>query len=133
MGVYSKDDLFTLWLNFRGQSNELQMMSDFALCDKAEAQAIVDEFETRLEVETLDGDHRGKEFRVEYGKPTKPKKTAKAAPNPKYQPFRDRFPELSALLDSGKPPTGGTPSTTLIDRETAAKIVEKARKNAEIK
>lgn len=139
MGVYSKDDLFTLWLNFRGQSNELQMMSDFALCDKAKAQAIVDEFETRLEVETLDGDHRGKEDRgaVEYGKPTKPtkpKKATKAAPpNPKYQPFRDRFPELSALLDSGKPPTGGTPSTTLIDRETAAKIVEKARKNAEIK
>lgn len=134
MGVYSKDDLFTLWLNFRGQSNELQMMSDFALCDKAKAQAIVDEFETRLEVETLDGDHRGKEFRVEYGKPTKPKKATKAAPpNPKYQPFRDRFPELSALLDSGKPPTGGTPSTTLIGRETAAKIIEKARKNAEIK
>ena len=113
MGVYSKDDLFTLWLNFRGQSNELQMMSDFALCDKAKAQAIVDEFETRLEVETLDGDHRGKEFRVEYGKPTKPKKTAKAAPNPKYQPFRERFPELSALLDNGKPPTGGTPRSSL--------------------
>ena len=133
MGVYSKDDLFTLWLNFRGQSNELQMMSDFALCDKAEAQAIVDEFETRLEVETLDGDHRGKEFRVEYGKPTKPKKTAKAAPNPKYQPFRDRFPELSALLDSGKPPTGGTPNTTLIDRKTAERIVKEAQESAEIK
>ena len=134
MGVYSKDDLFTLWLNFRGQSNELQMMEDFGLCSKDEAQKLINEFETRMEVETLDGDHRGKEFRVEYGKPTKPKKTAKAAPpNPKYQPFRDRFPELSALLDSGKPPTGGTPSTTLIGRETAAKIIEKARKNAEIK
>lgn len=133
MGVYSKDDLFTLWLNFRGQSNELQMMSDFALCDKAKAQAIVDEFETRLEVETLDGDHRGKEFRVEYGKPTKPKKTAKAAPNPKYQPFRERFPELSALLDNGKPPTGGTPSTTLIDRKTAERIVKEAQESAEIK
>lgn len=133
MGVYSKDDLFTLWLNFRGQSNELQMMSDFALCDKAKAQAIVDEFETRLEVETLDGDHRGKEFRVEYGKPTKPKKTAKAAPNPKYQPFRERFPELSALLDNGKSPTGGTPSTTLIDRKTAERIVKEAQESAEIK
>ena len=44
MGVYSKDDLFTLWLNFRGQSHELQLMSDFALCATAEAQAIVDEF-----------------------------------------------------------------------------------------
>ena len=135
MGVYSKDDLFTLWLNFRGQSNELQMMSDFALCDKAEAQAIVDEFETRLEVETLDGDHRGKEFRAEYGKPTKPQKTIKAAPPPnqKYQPFRDRFPELSALLDGAKPPTGGTPRTTLIDRKTAERIVKEAQESAEIK
>ena len=109
------------------------MLMDFATCSKDEAQALIDDFETRLEVETLDGDHRGKEFRVEYGKPTKPKKTAKAPPNPKYQPFRDRFPELSALLDGAKPPTGGTPSTTLIGRETVAKIIEKARKNAEIK
>ena len=114
------------------------MLMDFALCDHKEAQALIDDFEMRCECATIDGDHRGKEDRgaVEYGKPTKPtkpKKTAKAAPNPKYQPFRERFPELSALLDSGKPPTGGTPSTTLIDRETAAKIVEKARKNAEIK
>lgn len=135
MGVYSKDDLFTLWLNFRGQSNELQMMQDFGLCSKDEAQKLINEFETRMEVETLDGDHRGKEFRVEYGKPTKPKKATKTAPPPnqKYQPFRDRFPELSALLDNGKPPTGGTPSTTLIDRETAAKIIEKVRENTEIK
>ena len=85
-----------------------------------------------MEVETLDGDHRGKEFRVEYGKPTKPKKTAKAAPNPKYQPFRERFPELSALLDSGKPPTGGTPSTTLIDRKVAEKITQNIVNAAEV-
>ena len=135
MGVYSRDDLYTLWMNFRGQSNELQMMQDFGLCSKDEAQKLINEFETRMEVETLDGDHRGKEFRVEYGKPTKPKKATKTAPPPnqKYQPFRDRFPELSALLDNGKPPTGGTPSTTLIDRETAAKIIEKVRENTEIK
>ena len=132
MGVYSKDDLFTLWLNFRGQSNELQMMEDFGLCSKDEAQKLINEFETRMEVETLDGDHRGKEFRVEYGKPTKPKKTAKAAPNPKYQPFRERFPELSALLDSGKPPTGGTPSTTLIDRKVAEKITQNIVNAAEV-
>lgn len=131
--MYSKSDLYGLWLGFRGQHDEVRVLQDFALCSKQEAEALIAEFELHLECSTLDGDHRGKEFRVEYGKPTKPKKTAKAAPNPKYQPFRDRFPELSALLDSGKPPTGGTPSTTLIDRETAAKIVEKARKNAEIK
>lgn len=130
---YSKSELYGLWQGFRGQSNEVQMLMDFATCSKDEAQALIDDFETRLEVETLDGDHRGKEFRVEYGKPTKPKKTAKAAPNPKYQPFRERFPELSALLDNGKPPTGGILSTTLIDRETAAKIIEKVRENTEIK
>ena len=141
MGVYSKDDLFTLWLNFRGQSNELQMMEDFGLCSKDEAQKLINEFETRMEVETLDGDHRGKEDRgaVEYGKPTKPtkptkpKKATKAAPpNHKYQPFRDRFPELSALLDNGKPPTGGTPSTTLIDRKVAEKIIQNIVDAAEV-
>ena len=74
MGIYSKDDLFTLWLNFRGQHDELRMMQDFALCDQKEAQALIADFETRLECATIDGDHRGKEFRVEYGKPAKPKK-----------------------------------------------------------
>ena len=137
MGVYKKSDLYELWFNFRGQRDELQMMSDFALCDKKEAQALINEFAIKLEAETLDGDHRGREDRgaVEYGKPPKkPKKATKAEkPNPKYQPFRDRFPELSALLDNGKPPTGGTLSTTLIDRETAAKIIEKVRENTEIK
>ena len=59
MGVYSRDDLYTLWMNFRGQSNELQMMQDFGLCSKDEAQKLINEFETRMEVETLDGDHRG--------------------------------------------------------------------------
>lgn len=81
MGVYSRDDLYTLWMNFRGQSNELQMMQDFGLCSKDEAQKLINEFETRMEVETLDGDHRGKEDRgaVEYGKPTKPTKPKKTA------------------------------------------------------
>lgn len=135
VGIYSKDDLFTLWLNFRGQHDELRMMQDFALCDQKEAQALIADFETRLECATIDGDHRGKEFRVEYGKPAKPKKATKTAPppNPKYQPFRDRFPELSALLDGAKPPTGGTPRTTLIDRKTAERIVKEAQESAEIK
>lgn len=132
---YSRDELFGLWMGFRGQSNEAQMLMDFALCDHKEAQALIDDFEMRCECATIDGDHRGKEFRVEYGKPTKPKKATKTAPPPnqKYQPFRDRFPELSALLDNGKPPTGGTPSTTLIDRKTAEIIVKEAQESAEIK
>ena len=129
---YSRDELFGLWMGFRGQSNEAQMLMDFAVCDHKEAQALIDDFEMRCECATIDGDHRGKEFRVEYGKPTKPKKTAKAAPDPKYQPFRERFPELSALLDSGKPPTGGTPSTTLIDRKVAEKIIQNIVDAAEV-
>ena len=124
MGVYSKDDLFTLWLNFRGQSNELQMMSDFALCDKAEAQAIVDEFETRLEVETLDGDHRGKAHRgeVEYIVPKK-----KRGRPPKVNPDH-----LRELLDT-RPLTGGVPDTPLISRLTAAEIVKQAMEAAKVK
>ena len=131
---YSRDEIFGLWQGFRGQNNEMRMLMDFAVCNKAEAQALIDDFETRLECSVLDGDHRGKEFRVEYGKPAKPKKATKAAPpNPKHQPFRDRFPELSALLDGAKPHTGGTPSTTLIDRKTAERIVKEAQESAEIK
>ena len=124
MGVYSKDDLFTLWLNFRGQSNELQMMSDFALCDKAKAQAIVDEFETRLEVETLDGDHRGKAHQgeVEYIVPKK-----KRGRPPKVNPDH-----LRELLDT-RPLTGGVPDTPLISRLTAAEIIREAMERATIK
>ena len=124
MGVYSKDDLFTLWLNFRGQSNELQMMSDFALCDKAEAQAIVDEFETRLEVETLDGSHRGKADRepIEYIVPKR-----KRGRPPKVNPDH-----LRELLET-RPPTGGVPDTPLISRLTAAEIIREAMEIATIK
>ena len=124
MGVYSKDDLFTLWLNFRGQSNELQMMSDFALCDKAEAQAIVDEFETRLEVETLDGSHRGKADRepIEYIVPKR-----KRGRPPKVNPDH-----LRELLET-RPPTGGVPDTPLISKLTAAEIIREAMERATIK
>ena len=124
MGVYSKDDLFTLWLNFRGQSNELQMMEDFGLCSKDEAQKLINEFETRMEVETLDGDHRGKAHRgeVEYIVPKK-----KRGRPPKVNPDH-----LRELLDT-RPLTGGVPDTPLISRLTAAEIIREAMERATIK
>ena len=128
MGVYSKDDLFTLWLNFRGQSNELQMMSDFALCDKAEAQAIVDEFETRLEVETLDGDHRGKAHRgeVEYIVPKKKRGRPKSV-------IREQSPEIADLVDNPPPTYTSVPDAPLISKLTAAEIVKQAMEYAKVK
>ena len=45
---YSRDELFGLWQGFRGQNNEMRMLMDFAVCNKAEAQALIDDFETRL-------------------------------------------------------------------------------------
>ena len=128
MGVYSKDDLFTLWLNFRGQSNELQMMSDFALCDKAKAQAIVDEFETGLEVETLHGDHRGKAHQgeVEYIV------TRKKRGRPKSM-LREQFPEIAALVDNPPPTYTSVPDAPLISKLTAAEIVKQAMEYAKVK
>ena len=128
MGVYSKDDLFTLWLNFRGQSNELQMMSDFALCDKAKAQAIVDEFETRLEVETLDGDHRCKAHRgeVEYIVPKKKRGRPKSV-------IREQFPEIADLVDNPPPTYTSVPDAPLISKLTAAEIVKQAMEYAKVK
>lgn len=124
MGVYSRDDLYTLWMNFRGQSNELQMMEDFGLCSKDEAQKLINEFETRMEVETLDGDHRGKAHRgeVEYIVPKK-----KRGRPPKVNPDH-----LRELLDT-RPLTGGVPDTPLISRLTAAEIIREAMERATIK
>ena len=128
MGVYSKDDLFTLWLNFRGQSNELQMMSDFALCDKAEAQKLLDDFETRLECSALDGDHRGKAHRGEVQYCVTRKKRGR----PKSM-IRQQFPELAALVDNPPATYTQAPDTPLISRLTAAEIVKQAMEYANVK
>ena len=45
MSVYSKAELYELWTFFAGQHDEAQMMADFALCSREEAQALIDEFE----------------------------------------------------------------------------------------
>ena len=121
---YSRDELFGLWQGFRGQNNEMRMLMDFAVCNKAEAQALIDDFETRLECSVLDGDHRGKAHRgeVEYIVPKK-----KRGRPPKVNPDH-----LRELLDT-RPLTGGVPDTPLISRLTAAEIVKQAMEAAKVK
>lgn len=60
MSVYSKAELYELWTFFAGQHNEVQMMMDFALCSREEAEALIREFEIIQEAHALDGEHRGK-------------------------------------------------------------------------
>ena len=121
---YSKDELFGLWQGFRGQNNEVRILMDFAVCNKEEAQALIDDFETRLECSVLDGDHRGKAHRgeVEYIVPKK-----KRGRPPKVNPDH-----LRELLDT-RPLTGGVPDTPLISRLTAAEIVKQAMEYAKVK
>lgn len=128
MGVYSRDNLYTLWMNFRGQSNELQMMQDFGLCSKDEAQKLINEFETRMEVETLDGDHRGKAHRgeVEYIVPKKKRGRPKSV-------IREQFPEIADLVDNPPPTYTSVPDAPLISKLTAAEIVKQAMEYAKVK
>ena len=53
MSVYSKAELYELWTFFAGQHDEAQMMADFALCSREEAQALIDEFEIICEAHAL--------------------------------------------------------------------------------
>lgn len=125
---YSRDELFGLWMGFRGQSNEAQMLMDFALCDHKGAQALIDDFETRFECATIDGDHRGKAHRgeVQYC-------VAKRRRGRPKSMIRQQFPEIAALVDN--PPTTYTqaPDTPLISRLTAAEIVKQAMEAAKVK
>lgn len=120
---YSQSELYGLWQGFREQSNEVQMLMDFAVCSKEEAQALIADFETRLECATIDGDHRGKAHRneIEYIVPKK-----KRGRPPKVNPDH-----LRELLDT-RPLTGGVPDTPLISRLTAAEIVKQAMEAAKI-
>ena len=125
---YSKSELYGLWQGFREQSNEIQMLMDFAVCSKAEAQALIDDFETRLECSVLDGDHRGKAHRgeVQYC-------VAKRRRGRPKSVIREQFPDIAALVDN--PPTTYTqaPDTPLISRLTAAEIVKQAMEAAKVK
>lgn len=61
MGGYSKSELFSFWKLFKDQHDAVRVLQDFALCDRAEAKALIAEFETRHAAELLNMDNRGKE------------------------------------------------------------------------
>lgn len=62
MSGYSKLELYEMWRdNFRGQHDEVRVLQDFALLDRAEAKALIAEFETRHAAELLNMENRGKE------------------------------------------------------------------------
>jgi len=52
---YSKRELFQIWRRFQGQRDELEILRDFALCDKATAQALIEEFRQVTAITQLDG------------------------------------------------------------------------------
>ena len=101
---YSRDELFGLWQGFRGQTNELRMMQDFALCDQKEA-------------------HRGEvQYCVAKRRRGRPKSV-----------IRERFPEIAALVDNPPATYTQAPDTSLISRLTAAEIVKQAMEAAKVK
>lgn len=60
MAGYSRLELYEMWRdNFRGQHDETRVLQDFALCDRAEAKALIAEFETHHAAELLNLEHRG--------------------------------------------------------------------------
>lgn len=62
MAVYSLSELYEMWRdNFRGQHDEVRMLMDFALCNRATAKELLREFETRHAAELLNMEYRGKE------------------------------------------------------------------------
>lgn len=46
--------------NFRGQHDETRVLMDFALCDRAEAKALLRDFEATYSAQLLNLEHRGK-------------------------------------------------------------------------
>lgn len=61
MAGYSKSELYGFWKLFKDQHDAVRVLQDFALCDKAEAKALIAEFEARNAAELLNLVHRGKE------------------------------------------------------------------------
>ena len=54
MAGYRPEELYILWRdNFRGQHDEVRVMMDFALCNRATAKALIAEFENRHAKELL--------------------------------------------------------------------------------
>lgn len=57
---YTKSELYSFWKRFKEQHDAVRVLQDFALCDRAEAKALIAEFETRHAAELLNMEHRGK-------------------------------------------------------------------------
>lgn len=58
---YTKSELYSFWKLFKGQHDAVRVLQDFALCGRAEAKALVAEFETHHAAKLLNMEHRGKE------------------------------------------------------------------------
>lgn len=58
---YTKSELYSFWKLFKEQHDAVRVLQDFALCDRAEAKALIAEFETHHAAELLNMEHRGKE------------------------------------------------------------------------
>ena len=61
MAGYSRFELYEMWRdNLRGQHDEVRVLQDFSLLDRAEAKVLIAEFETRHAAELLNMEYRGK-------------------------------------------------------------------------
>ena len=61
MTAYTRFELYQMWRDgFCGQHDEVRVLMDFALCDRAEAKTLLRDFETRHAAELLNMEHRGK-------------------------------------------------------------------------
>lgn len=62
--MFSNDDLYKLWLNFKDNENAITILSDFMIATKEEAKILNNEFEIRYQSSILDGGNRGKDGRI---------------------------------------------------------------------
>ena len=60
---YTKDELYSLWTGFREQPGAAKLLSEFALCNREEAQRMIAGFEISFAAQALGSDGRGKEDR----------------------------------------------------------------------
>jgi len=62
--MFSNDDLYKLWLNFKDDENAITILSDFMVATKEEAKILDEQFEIRYQSSVLDGSNRGKTDRI---------------------------------------------------------------------
>lgn len=62
--MFSNEDLYSLWLNFKDDDNAITILSDFMVATKKEAKALIEQFEIRFQASALNGNNRGKSDRI---------------------------------------------------------------------